>query len=51
MVFIWRSEKEMFGKFWRQGNIWLRAEVTDIEGRGAYRRNRFEGGNDLIPSA
>ena len=51
MFSIMRLCKAISGIFWRQGKIWLRVEVDDIEGKGAYRRSRFDGGTDLIPSA
>ena len=50
MVFIRRSGKEISGRFLRQGKIWLRVELAEIEGSGAYQRSRFKGGTDLIPS-
>ena len=50
MFSIMRLCKAISGIFWRQGKIWLRVEVDDIEGRVAYWRSRFEGGNDLIHS-
>ena len=49
MVLIRLSGKAIFGRFWRQGEIWLRFEVSDIEGSGAYRRSQFKGGTYLIP--
>ena len=41
MFLIRRSGKEIYGRFLRQGNIWLGDEVADIEGRGAYWRIQF----------
>ena len=49
MVLIRQSRNIINGIVWRQGKIRFRVEVDVIEGRGAYRRSRFEGGNDLIP--
>ena len=51
MVSIRRSGKSISGIFWSQGKIWLRVEVTGIEGKGAYWRSQFESGTDLISSA
>ena len=50
-VLIRCSGKEISGRFLRQGKIWLRVEVDEIEGRGAYWRSRFKGGTYLIPLA
>ena len=49
MVFIRRLGKEISGNIWLQDKIWLRVEVDDIEGGGAYCRSQFKGGTDLIP--
>ena len=51
MVSIGCSGKAITGIFWRQGKIRLRVEMADIKNKGAYRRSRFEGGDDLIPPA
>ena len=50
MFLIRRSGKAIYGIFRSQRNIWLRVEVDDIEGRGAYCRSQFKGGTGLIPS-
>ena len=41
MVFIRRSGKAISGRLRRQGKIFLRVEVADIEGRGVYWRSQF----------
>ena len=41
MISIRRLEKAISGRFLRQGKIWFRVVVADIEGRGAYGRIRF----------
>ena len=38
-------------RIWSQRKIRLKVKVDVTEGRGAYRRNRFEGGTELIPQA
>ena len=48
IVSVRRLGKAIIGRFWRQGNIRLRFEVDDIEGRGDYWRSRFEDGTDLV---
>ena len=49
MASIRWSGKAIYGRFWRQGDIRWRCEVTDIEGRGTYQRSRAEDGTDLTP--
>ena len=49
MFSVRRSGKSIFERFWRQGKIWLRVEVDDIEWRRSYKRSQFMGGTDLVP--
>ena len=49
MVLIRRSKNIITGRIWCQGKIRFSVEVDVIEERGAYRRNHFKGGTDLIP--
>ena len=49
MVSVRSLEKEIYERFWRQGEIRSRFEVSDIEGRGTYQRSRVEGRTDLNP--
>ena len=39
--------KLIYGIFWRQGYIWWKIEVSDIEGRGTYQKIRVKGGTDF----
>ena len=49
MVLVRCLRKAIYKSFWRQGEIRLRFEVADIEGRGTYQRSRVKGGTDLNP--